>query len=253
MSPSIWTRCAGDTSVAPLAARAVRCVEAQHVISTRKLVDSAEEQDLLERLIEGQKPPLPPEVPRGLHYLLATSFRYPPLRHGSRFGTRAERSVWYGAEGLRTAFAETAYYRLLFLEGTAAPLGRVEVELTTFQVAVRTARAVDLTAPPFDAMAAVISSPTAYAGSQELGRDMRGAGVEAFRYRSARDTERGTNLGVFTAAAFASRRPTGIATWHATVERSGVEFLRRDLFRRDVFRFPRADFEVGGILPAPAL
>ncbi len=253
MSPSTWTRCAGADSVGPLAARAIRCVEAQHVVSTRKLVDTAAEQELLEELIDRQKPPVPPEIPRGLHYLLATSFRYPPLRHGSRFGTRAERSIWYGAERLRTAFAETAYYRLLFLDGTVAPLGRLEVELTTFEVPVRTDRGVDLAAAPFTEFVDVISSPTDYAASQALGREMRQAGVEAFRYRSARDREGGTNLGLFTHAAFGSRRPSRIATWHATIERDAVEFLRRDLFRRDVFRFPRSEFEVGGILPAPAL
>src|SRR5512134_2866536 len=117
MSRTIWTRCGGRANLRRLAGTAWRVVEGQHVVSTRKLVDSAAEHEILESLIEEVKPPLPDEPEfRGLHYLLVTPFRYPPLRHGSRFATRTERSLWYGSTRPRTAFAETAYYRLLFLE-----------------------------------------------------------------------------------------------------------------------------------------
>src|SRR3954463_15070833 len=110
MSSSIWTRCAGDSEIRPLDVSPWRVVEAQHQLSTRKLVDSAEEQMLLEDLIERSKPPA--TAGTRLHYLLATPFRYPPLRHGSRFGSRFVRGIWYGSETRRTAFAEVAYYRL---------------------------------------------------------------------------------------------------------------------------------------------
>jgi len=71
-------------------------VEAQHVTSTRKLVDSDEEQQILEKEIDHVKPTLPDDAEfRGIHYLLSTPFRYPPLSHGSRFGTRHERSLWH--------------------------------------------------------------------------------------------------------------------------------------------------------------
>src|SRR3954468_13479640 len=144
MSSNIWTRCAGDSEIRPLRLAPWRVVEAQHQLSTRKLVDSAEEQMLLEDLIDQAKPPS--AAPRKMHYLLSTPFRYPPLRHGSRFGTRFERGIWYGSETLRTAFAEVAYYRLLFLEGTSAELGTITTQHTAFQVAARTPRGIDLTA-----------------------------------------------------------------------------------------------------------
>ncbi|MBP7147160.1 MAG: RES family NAD+ phosphorylase [Acidobacteria bacterium] len=254
MPPSIWTRCGGAANARRLAARAVRVVEGQHVVATRKLVDSVEEQEILESLIEGQKPPLPrTDEFRGLHYLLATSFRYPPLRHGSRFGTRAERSIWYGAEGLRPAFAEAAYYRLVFLAGTGTDLGPVEVDVTSFAIGIRTRRGIDLCGPAFAAFAAEISSPERYQASQRLGREMRAAGIEAFRYRSARDRLGGRNFGVFTPAAFAARRPGSFATWHCTATPGLVEFVRRDFTHRTAHVFPRTDFEVGGVLPVPAL
>jgi hypothetical protein len=229
-------------------------VEAQHVVSTRKLVDSDAEQHLLEDLIERAKPPVPPEPEfEGLHYLLATPFRYPPLPYGSRFGTRAERGLWYGGEALRTAFAEAAYYRLVFLEGTEAELDPVVVDLSAFRARVRSERAVDLTREPFAAHEAGISSPVSYATSQALGREMRAAGVEAFRYRSARDAGGGTNLGLFTPLAFASRRPDSPQSWYCVATRSVVELSRRDLLARGAHRFPREQFEVDGALPTPAL
>src|SRR5438067_8369321 len=40
---SIWTRCAGDSELRPLRLSPWRAVEAQHQVSTRKLVDRSEE------------------------------------------------------------------------------------------------------------------------------------------------------------------------------------------------------------------
>ena len=251
MSSSIWTRCAGDSEIRPLHNSPWRVVEAQHQVSTRKLVDSAEEQALLEDLIDRVKPP---DATGGrLHYLLFTPFRYPPLAHGSRFSGRHERGIWYGSVERRSAFAEVAYYRLLFLEGTQASLGTVTTALTAFTARVRTLRGVDLVAPPFDAYRRAIASPTSYASSQALGGAMRGAGVEAFRYPSARDTEGGINVGVFVASVFGNTKPKSLETWHCSTTRERVEITQGDYFKRDRFAFPRAQFLVKGILPAPAI
>ena len=250
MSSSIWTRCAGASEIRPLRVVPWRVVEAQHQVSTRKLVASAADQLLLERLIETVKPPDPT---RGrLHYLLATPFRYPPLRHGSRFAGRSERGIWYGAEDQRTAFAETAYYRLLFLEGTSAELAPLETQLTVFAAQVRARRAVDLTRPPFDAFRAALASKESYIETQALGADMRAAGVEAFRFVSARDVGGGSNIGVIDSGAFGRARPRNLETWHCTATPARVDMVKRDYFERVSFGFPRADFLVAGRLPAPA-
>jgi hypothetical protein len=228
-------------------------VEGQHVVSTRKLVDSAEEQEILERLIERVKPRVPRDSEfDGLHYLLSTPFRYPPLRHGSRFGTRARRSLWYGSSRRRTAFAETAYYRLLFLEGTSADLGTVAVELSVFRVGLRTSRGIDLGRAPFDRHVETIASPTSYAATQLLGNAMRDDGVQAFRYPSARDNRREPNVGLFTPAAFAARLPETPETWQCVASRQRVELVKKDVFDKRLFVFPREGFEVDGELPAPA-
>lgn len=251
MSSSIWTACAGGSELRRLAADAWRVVEAQHQIATRKLVDSDAEQQVLEELIDGVKPPDP--TAGRLHYLLFTPFRYPPLRHGSRFGRRAERGIWYGAEKLTTSFAEVAYYRLLFLDGTKAQLEPLVTALTAFRVTLRTDRGIDLTRAPFSAHAARISDPTSYAASQPLGTAMRDAGVHAFRYTSARDAERGSCIAALEPGVFGRRQPRDLQTWHCTASRERVEVLRRDYFRRASFTFAREQFLADGRLPAPAL
>ncbi len=251
MSSSIWTDCAGDSELRPLRLAPWRAVEAQHQVSTRKLVDTHAEQALLEELIDRAKPPDPT---RGrLHYLLATPFRYPPLRHGSRFGTRRERGIWYGSEERRTVFAEVAYYRLVFLEGTRAELAPLFTELTAFTVRARTGRGIDLVRQPFDQHRRRIASRTTYTQTQALGRAMREAGVEMFRYPSARDVEGGVNVGIFTGAVFGSAKPRALETWHCTATREQVELVKRDYFEELTFTFPRSQFLVRGSLPAPAL
>jgi hypothetical protein len=202
-------------------------------------------------VLERYKPPLPSAEP--LHYLLFTPFRYPPLRHGSRFGSRRERGIWYGAESLRSAFGEIAYYRLLFLEGTRADLGLVETDLTVFRARVRTRRGIDLTRPPFRRRRAELVSKTSYAATQSLGAAMREAGVEALRYESARDVEGGLNVGVFTPKAFVSRKPRSFQTWRCVAQRDLVEVSKRDYSKRTLHRFPREEFLVRGSLPHPAI
>jgi hypothetical protein len=251
MSSSIWTRCAGDSRLRSLRLSPWRAVEAQHQVSTRKLVDTAAEQELLEELIDQVKPA---DVTRGkVHYLLATPFRYPPLRHGSRFGTRHERGIWYGSESVASMFAEVAYYRFVFLEGTKADLGTITTQLTAFTVAARSAQGVDLLAAPFDKHRRAIASPKSYSESQALGAAMRAAGVELFRYPSARDPDGGVNVAAFTPGVFGKAKPRDFQTWHCTATRQAVELAKRDYFGHETHTCEREQFLVAGTLPAPAL
>ena len=251
MSSSIWTRCAGDSELRPLRLSPWRVVESQHQISTRKLVDSADEQALLEELIDRAKPP--DRTGGRLHYLLFTPFRYPPLRHGSRFGRRDEPGIWYGSLERRTAFAEVAYYRLLFIEGTHAELGTITTPLTAFRATLLSTQGVELDAPPFVAYRDTIASPASYTESQALGEAMREAGVEAFRYPSARDAEGGVNVGAFTPSVFGRTKPTSLESWHCAASRERVDVTRGDYFSRETFSFAREAFLVDGALPAPAV
>jgi hypothetical protein len=252
MPSNIWTQSAGSSRIRRLESTAWRVVEAQHRIATRKLVDSDREQAVLEELLESAKPPLPADA-ASLHYLLVTPFRYPPLTYGSRFASRWQRGIWYGSERIETALAEVAYYRLVFLEGTEADLAPLETELTAFTAAVATSRGIDLASSAFERWRAVLTSKTSYAATQPLGAAMREAGVEAFRFLSARDAGGGVNVGLFTPAAFGAARPRGLQTWHSIASRAGVEFSKRDYFERASYRFPRDLFLVRGALPHPAV
>ncbi|MDH3689067.1 MAG: RES family NAD+ phosphorylase [Gammaproteobacteria bacterium] len=252
MSSTIWTQCAASSDIRPFAARPWRSVEAQHQSSTRKLVDTVEEQEILEEILEQHKPPLPAGAAR-LHYLLATPFRYPPLRHGSRFGSKHERGIWYGAEEIHAMFAEVAYYRLLFIYGSEADLGMVEVQLTLFRASMSTEFGLDLTDKRFRKCRDVLGSKDSYAATQQLGKDMREAGVKAFRYFSARTLKPESCIGVLDPTAFNRKKPTSFSTWYCFADKSRVEFKRTGTTANDaIYTFPVTDFLVEGKLPEPA-
>ncbi|PHQ98025.1 MAG: hypothetical protein COB40_01880 [Marinosulfonomonas sp.] len=59
----------------PYIGRVWRIVEGQHLMSTMALVDSLQEQRLLEDILERSKPAVPTEC-QHLHYLMAAPFRF---------------------------------------------------------------------------------------------------------------------------------------------------------------------------------
>lgn len=201
-------------------------VESQHIAATMKLVDSRDEQDLLESLLESGKPPQPAET-AGLDYLLATPFRYDPRRGGSRFRAVTDPGVFYGAESVRTAGAELGYWRWKFLQD-AVDLDRIEpVAHTAFRVAVATA-VVDLQRPPFDRDARVWQHPTDYLPTQQFARTAREAAVGGILYRSVRASEPSWCLALLTPTGFARPRPHAERqTWYLAVSRHEVT-MRRD-------------------------
>ncbi len=103
MSFTIWTPAAVSSEARRWRGSAWRMVESQHIAATMKLVDTREEQDLLETLLDRSKPSL------------STPFRYPPRAGGSRFRSAADPGVFHAAESVRTAAAELGYWRWRFL------------------------------------------------------------------------------------------------------------------------------------------
>lgn len=217
-------------------------VEAQHRVSTLKLVDTLAEQQALEDLIEAAKPPVPQEC-RHLDYLLSTPFRYGSVYpHGSRF-RRPGRTpgVFYAAETARTAVAETAFHRLLFFaESPLAPWPDEAVEFTAFSAAVRTPASVDLTEPPLSRDRALWTDGADYAPCQALAEAARAAGIDLIRYQSVRDPRRGANVAVLACAAFASAHPLARQTWRLRTGANGVQAICE--FPRDAIEYDRAAF-----------
>ena len=197
-----WEGVLATTECRPLGGTLLRLVESQEQVATNQLVSSLTRQSLLEDMLEATKPPLRPGTER-LHYLLATPFRYPPLKHGSRFGRRSDPSLCYGAHETRTVLAEAAYYRFIFWHGmTLPPDGKLDTQHTLFGAEYRTDRGMPLQAAPFADYVDVLRHPSDYRQTQALGTLLREVGVEAFQFVSARDAERGINVALVTPAAF---------------------------------------------------
>ena len=229
MSSRISTQCGQKSNVRFLAALAWRVVEPQHQNSTRSLVDSDDEQELLEELIESVKPPL--TRPSKVHYLLFTPFRYPPLKHGSRFGSRHERGIWYGSLEIETALAEVAYYRFLLREHSSARFGTLRMDLSSFSANVATKHGIDLCRKASSRFKKEISDPQSHTASQALGTTMRNGGVEAAVYWSARAPE-AKNVAVFALRAFEKSRPNEpFTTWRCVTTDDVVEFKRANFHR----------------------
>jgi RES domain len=254
MSLDIWTQCAGPNRVSPIGCKAWRVVEAQHKVMTRRLVDDLDEQNLLEQIVDEVKPPKPPgpQFAR-LHFLLFTPFRDPPLKGGSRFGTAAERGLWYGARLLETCVAEKAYYQILFAAGTTAKLKNLSCLWSAYQAEIKASRGIDFTSPEFAAFQGEISSPSSYASSQRLGANMRAAAVEACVYSSARCRKKGDAIALIEPA-FGSPYPLRASqTWVCSLTGDGCQVAQVNVTSSEVFEFKRSDFEVGGVLPHPCM
>ena len=215
MSSSTWTPHAVASRAARAAVRLWRAVEAQHVVSTLRLVDNPEEQRVLEDVLEATKPPLPAPA-RALDYLLFTPFRY-RSPFGSRFRSALEPGVFYGAETARTACAELGYWRWRFLQDSAGLKELGPAPQTLFEVGVKTL-SVDLERAPFSRDAARWRHPTDYSATQAFGAVSRSAGIGLVRYASVRDPLPGRCGAVLTPAAFSSKRPVSPQqTWFLTV------------------------------------
>lgn len=238
---SIWDVCQGNEFIKELSADAWRVVEDQVTLSSRDLVDSREEHDLLEELIEESKPAITSEK----NYLLFTPFRYPPLKYGSRFGQIVEPSLWYGSLDRNTAFTEVAFYRLKFFSDTLADLGAVEISMTAFTVSMLCKQGVDLTKAPFDKYQHTISDKESYQHSHLLGSRMREEGVDGFTYFSARTKEPKKNIAAFVPSVFVLKKQNYICNqqnWKCFTTKNLIEFTRTELLKKQCLSFSRNDF-----------
>lgn len=241
MSSPIWTAAALSSEAVRIEGKVWRLVEAQHRVSTLKLVDGLDEQALLEDLIEETKPAIPAEC-RHLDYLLATPFRYGSVYpQGSRF-RRAGRTlgVFYASEAVATAVAEMAFYRLLFFaDSPDTPWPKDAAEYTAFSASIRTDRAIDLTKPSLSNDSAHWTAFSNYEACQALAEVAREAGLHAIRYTSVRDPAKRTNVAVLSCLVFAKPKPIDRQTWRIRLSASGVQALCE--FPRQRIGFGRAD------------
>ncbi|TBR43101.1 RES domain-containing protein [Marinomonas agarivorans] len=245
----IWSRCEGARHIGLLEGTLFRLVESQQQIATLSYVDTLEEQNILEDMLDEVKPPYL-ESTTHLHYLLKTPFRYPPLRWGSRFGQAHETSIFYGGCHIETTLCEAAYYRFVFLYSMLGEPVKTKIrsEHTLFSVDYKTNYGIQLENPPFCNYEAELTHRSSYAICQQLGTAMREAGVEAFSYQSAR-AESGHCVGLFNPQAFSDTKPKDMSYWLCETGEESVSFRQVD--EKRIIKFPLTDFLLEGTLPLP--
>ncbi len=240
MSSTTWTPTAVASEAAAIRFSLWRAVEGQHAVSTMVLVDSLEEQTLLEQLLEGSKPPVPASA-HGLHWLLFTPFRYPPPPTGSRFRGPLDPGVFYGADEIETACAELGFWRWRLLVESPS-LTNLDPKLQTVFKAEVDALTVDLREPPFAKGRALWIAPESYVATQEFARSAREAKIDAIRYESVRAPSRGGCGAILNPTAFAEAQPQAAQTWWLSVSRERVLWQRDDVLQRASFAFDTKSF-----------
>jgi hypothetical protein len=246
----IWLESDGKNHIKPLMAKIYRLVESQEQIATLRLVNNVYEQGVLEELIESTKNPIPSDT-SSLHYLLTTPFRYPPLKHGSRFGTTFEQGMFYGSLAIQTALSETAYYRFVYMLGPETPYEHpISNQYTSFSVKVRSNKGVFLDKDPFSKYELILTSPSSYIKTQQLGSNMRQSDVEIFQFISARDKDKGKNIALFTPRAFQRKVPAQMTTWLCQTSIDEVGFVAKEEKKRT--SYSQKDFWVDNTFPSPA-
>ncbi|MEO1554264.1 MAG: RES family NAD+ phosphorylase [Pseudomonadota bacterium] len=243
MALPTWIPDALRSEAAPLKRTFWRCVEAQHVVSTLRLVDDLDDQALLEDILEDTKPPVPTAC-EGLHWLYMTPFRYGLYPTGSRF-RRAGHSegVYYVSEQTDTAVIETAFHLLLFYaDSPETPFPRQPTEHTCFDVPIDAGRAVDLTRAPFLNAEHLWTHPTDYAPTQDLEGEARENDVDLIRYASVRDPSRKANAALLSCTGFGAQQPSRQRTWRLWFNKTGIHAICE--FNRERFSLPTDVFAV---------
>ncbi|WP_138441229.1 RES family NAD+ phosphorylase [Marinobacter alexandrii] len=254
-------------AVEPLQGTAFRVVESQEDIATTRLVDNIPEQARLEELLEASKPARAKGTDK-LHYLLATPFRYPPLKHGSRFGRAFEKSLFYGAMTINTALAETAFYRFVFVSHLSVPFPQpLQTLHTVFGARIRSDHGVRLQDTAWQDLHEALTHPSSYALTQALGTQMRACGVQCFQFLSARarqaelyglpydagDGMEGINVALFEPSALNDRKPRQSSRLIIVTSAESVSMsLTLADGSRQVSEFALSSFLIDGELPDPA-
>lgn len=246
-----WSARLAATPPVRLAGSLRRLVESQEQVATNQLVSSLTRQSQLEAMLEATKPALRPGT-EDLHYLLAAPFRYPPLKHGSRFGKRTEPSLFYGSSKTRTVLTEAAYYRFVFWHDMETPPpGKLDTQHTLFGAEYRTERGLHLQQTPFAEHEAVLTHPADYSQTQSLGTHLRAADIAAFEFLSARGPDRGINVALLSPAAFANPQPIFQEAWLCELTGEHVRF--QAAHGKEVYEFPIGIFQINGQLPRPSV
>ena len=191
-----------------------RVIEGQYRASTMRIVDTDNEQSVLEEVLEEAKPPVPGPC-RHLDYQFWSPFRYGCYPRASRFRRAGPTpGVWYGSEKVLTAVAESIWGSLRFFAASPdTPMPRWPVEHTAVLADIRVAAAIDLTDERM-AGRGRWDDPDDYSECLALADRVRAGGGQAIRYASVRDPDHQANVAVLDCAGFAQPAPIAAQKWH---------------------------------------
>ncbi|MCU7934510.1 MAG: RES family NAD+ phosphorylase [Candidatus Thiodiazotropha sp. (ex Dulcina madagascariensis)] len=246
----IWNTIGGRGVIQSIGGDGFRLVECQETVATTKIVSTLESQSILEEMLDEESKPRICDGTEHLHYLLFTSFRYPPMPYGSRFGGRFEPSLFYGGTSEYVTLCESAFYRFFFYyDMEEAPRhNALQSQHTLFGFQYQTNVGVKLQDSPFYAYDEVLRDLVNYTTTQALGTAMREHGVKGFEYCSARDRDGGINVALYDASPLTSTQPQNKRSCLCQVDRQEVVFS----IEREITRFTLEQFEINGSLPRPA-
>ncbi|MCF6776419.1 RES family NAD+ phosphorylase [Thiotrichales bacterium 19X7-9] len=228
-----------------------RIVESKELQGTQELVDTLDEQSVLETLIESSKPIIPIKM-KDYHYLLYTPFRYPPLKHGSRFGTANEPSLFYGSLNELTCMCECAFYRLTLFHCMEEKFPQpIRTQHTLFTVPFYSNSGLDLSSSSFSEYQDKLCHISDFTFTQEFGHLLRTKGIDCFLYTSARDSNNGLNIALFNPTPFQSYQPTSMSEWYSQVNSDIVQF--QNIRLNTIYTFNINQFlDTNGRLPSLA-
>ncbi len=246
-----------QTRLCSYASKVWRMVENQETTATLNIVDSMEEQNLLEELLDNIKPPYRAGT-EGMHYLLKTAFRYPPLKHGSRFGDRTMPSFFYASETVQTVLAETAYYRFILLTDMQEPYQQsIDSEHSAFTVSVKTNKCLNLCAKKFTVAQTQLQDSQQYgychsvghwATTQKAAQVIRFYSARQSQYMAPRQSER-INVAIAEPKAIISKAPNSLQSWLCRTSTNKISFSSRET--KLPISFAIQDFMLDGKLPRP--
>lgn len=192
-----------------------RGVETQYIAASMKLVDTLEEQALLEQLLESSKPPTAQSA-TSKHYLLLSPFRYFP-QHSSRFRPGQQSGLWYGSSTLPGACSEIAYWRMRFIQDSAGLVtdGELVTEHTFYQACVR-GRAINLMSHPWVQLSHLWKHASDYSATHKLAEAATAAAIDWIQYESVRAP---------SCALAAALTPDAVFADNATLEQSRQEWI----------------------------
>ena len=206
---------------------------------------------MLEGLIEASKPSL---MDGKRHYLIETPFRYPPLEHGFRFGSRFYPSLFYGSHTVDAMLYESAYYAFYFWSALDTPFeSPVMNHKTSFEVRVKSLSYVNLCAIQDVDIQVKLRSKSHYEFTQSVGEILRGLGVDAFSYFSARSLgtpEDAKNMGIFNIESIVSK-PLRLRSWEVKQTAESILFYCQENTALNK-QFQKIDFLVNQKLPEPS-